>query len=339
MRVVAFDSLPAGVKAAIPILICAALLMLFLVLAYALSARETLRSARDLCSSEQYKKTRLTHGVTAFRCLQPAQQLHETVVVVIHGATIGSLAYTPHANALTAMGFRCLIYDQYGRGFSDRPSSDAPITMHLLCEQLLELLDHCGLHRVALYGSSLGGAVAASFAAAHPKRVCAVGYVVPLITSPPPTALPVGKRLVLRLLGVPLLGAWLARVLMVPAIISRGEAIGGPDASAEVLAAKRHFVEQFNVVGTCANLRSLLLSDAVNGDRRADHAALARRQMPALFQYASDDPEVPRDTVEEAIAFYTSPSPVVSVWRGGHFFTEGREAELLAELCKFLKTL
>ena len=159
-----------------------------------------------------------------------------------------------------------------------------------------------------------------------------------LVASPPPTALPFWQRLLLRLLGTRLLGAWLARVVMVPAIISRGEAVGGSDASAEVLAVKRHFVEQFDVVGTCADIQSLLLSDAVHGNRLAEHAAVARRELPALFQYASDDPECPRATIEEAIALYRSPSPpAVSVWQGGHFFSEGKEAELVAELCEFLR--
>ena len=315
----------------------AALLMLVLALAHALSARERLRSPRELSKIDQYQSAQLTHGATAFRYHQPTQQLHNTVVVVIHGATIGSLAYTPHAKALAANGFECLTYDQYGRGFSERQCS-TPINMRLLCEQLRELIDHCGLQRVALYGISLGGAVAVSFAAAHPERVVAVGYLVPLIASPPPTALPFWQRLMLQLLGIPLLGAWLARVVMVPAIISRGEAIGASDTSADTLSIKRHFVEQFDVVGTCADIRSLLLSDAVHGNRLAEHATVASRELPALFQYASDDPEIPRATVEEAIALSRSPSPpAVSVWRGGHFFSEGKEAELVAELCEFLR--
>ena len=171
---------------------------------------------------------------------------------------------------------------------------DRPISMALLVRQLLELLDHLGrTKRVVLYGSSLGGAVAAAFAARHPERVAAIGFEAPVVGSPTLRAL--------SLLRLPLVGAWLARVLLVPMAIQRGENIGIDEAGR---AAAKHFVEQFAVIGHRNDLVSLLLNDAITGDRMADHAAIAALDLPVHFAYALDDDVCPRDDVEAAIALH-----------------------------------
>jgi 2-hydroxy-6-oxonona-2,4-dienedioate hydrolase len=60
-------------------------------------------------------------------------------------------------------------YDMVGHGFSDKP--DHPCTIDVYAEQLNGLLDALGVDKAHLSGESLGGWVAAWFAAAHPERV------------------------------------------------------------------------------------------------------------------------------------------------------------------------
>jgi pimeloyl-ACP methyl ester carboxylesterase len=68
------------------------------------------------------------------------------------------------------LGFRVLVYDLYGRGFSDRPkgAQDADF----FNTQLEDLLEALKIEQdITLLGYSMGGAIATSFAALHPGRV------------------------------------------------------------------------------------------------------------------------------------------------------------------------
>lgn len=109
----------------------------------------------------------LSRGVTHY-CWLGADD--GPVVVCVHGLTTPSYVWMAVARGLGAMGFRVLVYDLYGRGFSDRPRGlqDGDFFVRQL-EELLECL------KVApgftLMGYSMGGAIAACFAARHPARL------------------------------------------------------------------------------------------------------------------------------------------------------------------------
>ena len=121
-------------------------------------------------------KLLLSHGTTAFRTYGPVSA---PAIILVHGATLGSMTYQDYAAPFVAAGFRVVLYDQYGRGFSDRPR--APFSIDLMRAQLAELMDHLEIERAHLYGVSLGGAIVTRFAAAHPDRVQTLGLQVPLI--------------------------------------------------------------------------------------------------------------------------------------------------------------
>jgi pimeloyl-ACP methyl ester carboxylesterase len=92
------------------------------------------------------------------------------VVVLVHGLTISSVMWSPNVPPLLAAGFRVVRMDNFGRGLSDRPwrRNDAS----LFDDQLLGVLDALGMTQaVDLIGGSMGGAIAAVFAASHPERV------------------------------------------------------------------------------------------------------------------------------------------------------------------------
>lgn len=100
------------------------------------------------------------------------------VLVAIHGLTTPSFVWDAMRPGLEAQGFRVLCYDHYGRGYSDRPAGaqDAAFFVHAL----EGLLDHLGVdEKVTLLGYSMGGAVAAEFAATYPDRVAQVILLAP----------------------------------------------------------------------------------------------------------------------------------------------------------------
>jgi len=100
------------------------------------------------------------------------------VAVCVHGLSTPSFVWGPVADHLGQMGFRVLVYDLYGRGYSDRRSSLQD--SKFFNDQLEELLDYLGLEDdITLLGYSMGGAIVASYAAARPRRLRQVCLIAP----------------------------------------------------------------------------------------------------------------------------------------------------------------
>lgn len=131
---------------------------------FVFETRPLTESARANVSGEFVS---LPLGVTHYELGGPEEG---APVVLVHGFSIPYFIWDPTFDALTKAGFRVLRYDLYGRGYSDRPRARYDIS--LFTRQLLDLLD--ALHfetPVHLCGLSMGGPIAASFAAEHPERV------------------------------------------------------------------------------------------------------------------------------------------------------------------------
>ncbi|NIZ14780.1 alpha/beta fold hydrolase [Phaeobacter sp. HF9A] len=109
----------------------------------------------------------LSAGLTHYRWIGPARG---PVAVCIHGVSTPSEGFLPLAQELTEMGYRVLLYDIYGRGYSDYvPGPQDRAFFH---QQLQELLAHEGIvEDFTLIGYSAGGSIASSFAAEHLPRV------------------------------------------------------------------------------------------------------------------------------------------------------------------------
>src|SRR6266702_450295 len=81
-------------------------------------------------------------------------------VVFVHGSGPGVSAYTNFAMnypAFAAAGFRVLLPDLIGFGYSSKPEG-IDYTLDLFVPTLTELLDVLGVKRCVLIGNSLGGA-------------------------------------------------------------------------------------------------------------------------------------------------------------------------------------
>jgi pimeloyl-ACP methyl ester carboxylesterase len=100
------------------------------------------------------------------------------VAVCVHGLTTPSFVWDAIALRLVRQGFRVLVYDLYGRGYSDRPpgrQNDA-----FFIRQLEDLLaDQTVADDITLFGYSMGGAIASGFAAKHPNRLRQLVLVAP----------------------------------------------------------------------------------------------------------------------------------------------------------------
>ena len=201
---------------------------------------------------------RLSDGWTNYELSGDSSSEH--TVVLIHGGTIPLCIWEAQLDTLRQAGFRVLRYDQYGRGFSDRP--DKVYSRDLFLRQLKELLDSLNIRTpVHLIGPSFGGAISVSFAAQYPERVRSIILVSPalnLLKSDSPLA---GYIKVLR---TPVLGKTLYKLLVRKKLIARGRGLvpGGLNSPCDSV-----FQRQFTCSGTEHSLFSMFKSDAY-GDYR-----------------------------------------------------------------------
>ena len=287
--------------------------------AYLAADRETM-NAENFRDGSGYEIAALSHGTTAFRTYGPVSA---PTIILVHGATLGSMTYQDYAAPFVAAGFRLVLYDQYGRGFSDRPT--APFSIDLMCLQLEGLMDQLEIEQAHLYGVSLGGAIVTRFAAAHSDRVQTLGLQVPLIGGAN-----VSRSVLLARL--PFVGPLLARFYAIPAIIERGESFSPETKAGRELRA--HFKGQFAVEGTERMMTQMLSGDALS-DRMDYHRMVATAGIPVHFAYAEDDPEIPVAQVKAAIAVYDNAD--AHEFTGGHFFSYGRAEELAALYVGFIE--
>ncbi|MEM9257414.1 MAG: alpha/beta hydrolase [Pseudomonadota bacterium] len=95
------------------------------------------------------------------------------VVVFLHGSGPGASGYSNFKGnypALVEAGYRVIIPDHIGYGFSDKPDDvDHPLSLFVDC--IKQTLDAAGVDRCTLVGNSLGGAVALGLALDYPQRV------------------------------------------------------------------------------------------------------------------------------------------------------------------------
>ena len=130
----------------------------------------------------------------------------DPVAVCIHGLSTPSYVFAATERSLARLGFRVLCYDLYGRGYSERVGGAQNVDFFL--RQLRELLrDQAVTGPLTVLGFSMGGQIAAAFAAEEASRVEA------LVLVAPAGILPAGAASAGAWWRAPLTGGWLTRVL------------------------------------------------------------------------------------------------------------------------------
>ena len=91
-------------------------------------------------------------------------------VILVHGYSVPAYIWNPVYDNLVKEGFHVIKYDEFGRGYSDRPTVD--YTPEFYRQQLFDLVKTLKLKTpVALAGVSFGGAVVTDFAVHNPTLV------------------------------------------------------------------------------------------------------------------------------------------------------------------------
>lgn len=110
----------------------------------------------------------LSQGLTHYRLLGPADG---ELVILVHGGMVsGMQAWHKNHQALTGQGYQVLLYDLYGRGYSDRLEGE--YTPEVFFRQFQELLEALSIQQpFYLAGLSLGSMVAINHSREHPEQV------------------------------------------------------------------------------------------------------------------------------------------------------------------------
>ena len=264
-----------------------------------------------------YQEVKLSDGITSYKDIGDK---NNKVIVLVHGATFGSLAYEEYVNVFLENNYRVITYDQYGRGYSDRVHTK--VSIELMERQLKELIEHCEVEDLILYGVSFGAAVVAKYASNNPEKISFIGYQVPVIDS--------ANIPLLSIVKIPLYGDLLSRGFLVPSALKRIEEY-------EDLMSKKlidHYIGQFEVKGTEKFFKQFFLGNAMS-NRLNDHNIIGSNSIPSYFAYAEDDLEIDSELVEEAIKNYNNPT--VKKYSGGHFFSSGIERKVAQEFIDNIK--
>ena len=113
------------------------LIIVVLTVIYAFNSFEkgNLKSYQE---KSDYNFVNLSKGKTAYK---DYGNKNDPAIIIIHGATLPSEGYVGFCEGLSQKGYRVICYDQYGRGYSDRPVSEYNMEFYL--DQLKELLGYC----------------------------------------------------------------------------------------------------------------------------------------------------------------------------------------------------
>lgn len=95
------------------------------------------------------------------------------VVVFLHGSGAGASGHSNFKGNypyFAQAGFRVLVPDLIGYGYSDKPD-DVEYPLSFFAENVTLLLEHLGIDKVVLIGNSLGGAISLHIALERPNLV------------------------------------------------------------------------------------------------------------------------------------------------------------------------
>jgi pimeloyl-ACP methyl ester carboxylesterase len=105
----------------------------------------------------------------------------ERAFVLIHGQLLSQLMHRPLAEELARQGHRVVTIDLLGHGESDRPRGIWHYSMTQFAEQVVALIDHLGLRRAVVGGTSLGANVSLEVGAIAPDRAAGLVVEMPVL--------------------------------------------------------------------------------------------------------------------------------------------------------------
>jgi pimeloyl-ACP methyl ester carboxylesterase len=105
----------------------------------------------------------------------------DRVLVLIHGLLMNGRMFSRLGPEMAARGNRVVCVDLLGHGESDKPEDFNAYSMTAFGGQVAALLDHLGLERAVVGGTSLGANVSLELAVAYPERTAGLLIEMPVL--------------------------------------------------------------------------------------------------------------------------------------------------------------
>ena len=229
---------------------------------------------------------KLSDGVTHYKLSGPADG---KPAVLVHGATVPIWTWDKQLKPLNDAGFRTLTYDNYGRGYSDRP--EVTYDQELYQKQLLELVNALGLtQKFNLIGLSLGGGTAINFTAQHPDRIDKLILISPMINNFKAPSV----------LKPPVFGELMARLIGIKIIVDRFVTLieGHPESARY----KNLFEEQTKYKGFQQAILSMLRNDAML-DYSKSYQTVGQQNREILLIRGTEDTEITPEMIRDIRSF------------------------------------
>ena len=121
----------------------------------------------------------LSDGNIYYRWFLPKEELSNgETIVLVHGFSTPSFVWGGLINNFCNSGFKVLVYDHFGRGFSERPRIN--YNKELYVRSLKELLVNQALEeKIHLVGYSMGGPIVGYFAEQYPDATKSISLIAP----------------------------------------------------------------------------------------------------------------------------------------------------------------
>ena len=299
-----------------------AYLILAAVIATPLIIEATRKKMTDAARKEAPGQfAQLSDGVTHYRWWGPESG---PVAVCIHGLTTPSFVYEGIAKGLSQIGFRVLTYDLYGRGYSDRPKGTQDVAFFR--RQLSELLDHERIDDdITVVGYSMGGSIAAAFAAAEAVAIRQVVLLAPAGMTD------LSGSLFRRMMTWPVIGTWLAFEFY-PNILRKGIAAerrlpGTNTRIADLQEAELNW--RGFVPAVAASLRGILREDL-----RPAHETLQTEGVPVMAIWGRQDDVIPITAADRLVEWNPTVQTVI-LDDAGHGLTYTHVTTVLDHIHEF----
>lgn len=265
----------------------------------------------------------LSQGITHYQWYGPGDG---PVAVCVHGLTTPGFVWQGIAKGLARMGFRVLVYDLYGRGFSDRPRGMQDRAFFI--RQLNDLLEDQGIDGdITLIGYSMGGAVATVFAAQEPRRVHEVVLLAP-------AGMEVLTKGILGFMArTPVIGTWLMLGLY-PVLLRKGLRAekGNPTSVAGITDLQD---AELNWCGFVPAVRASL-AGLLSEDMEEEHRLLHREDVPVLAIFGSEDAVIPLSS-RDVLQHWNSDAHTAVIAGAGHGLPYSHTVDVLEEINGFVQ--
>ena len=242
------------------------------------------------------------------------------VTVLVHGFSTPSFVWRGLLEPLTGAGLRVLTYDNYGRGWSDRPETDNDAD--LFDRQLVELLDSQGVKPpFNLLGYSMGGAISVNYLSRHPGKAKRLALIAPAGF---PDAQGAMAKLV-SMVNLPVIGDWFM------AVIGKGLMIDGlskpENQSSAIPDIVERYIEQISYKGYLRSLVSTIRHFPLY-ELQAQYDQVGKQALPVALVWGDLDTVVPYLNAELVIR--AIPRLHMTTIEGGHHSITYTEAEKVA---------